>query len=199
MYEGVDTVILYEELAYQDVVPLLWSPLTAPLSGDTANQFADRNLRLLQACAALEEHGQVEKPDESAPHAADILRLDMKINLLLDLVGRILIANQPRPKAVHIRFNSQGATWKMSAPEFKPGDEGVLEIYLKDCLVEPLRLAGRIANVSAEGQVKVKFHNAGEAIADLIEKLAFRKHRRQVADARQPRTADTVRAGKVRR
>jgi hypothetical protein len=199
MYEGIDTVILYEELAYQDVVPLAWRALTAPLSGDATHQIADRNLRLLQACAALEEHGQVEKADESSPHAADILRLDMKMNLLLDLVGRILIANQPRPKPVHVRFNAQGATWKMATPPFKPGDEGILEIYLKDCLVEPLHLVGRIANVAPDGQIKVKFQNPGEAIADLIEKLAFRKHRRQVADLRQPRSADTGRAGKIRK
>jgi hypothetical protein len=198
MYEGLDTVILYEELAYQDVAPIAWQPLTTPLSGESNNQIADRNLRLLQACAALEEHGQVEKPDENSPHAADILRLDMKMNLLLDLVGRILIANQPRPKPVHVRFNAQGATWRMAAPTLKPGDEGMLEIYLKDCLVEPLRLIGRVANVSAEGQIKVKFQNPGEAIADLIEKLAFRKHRRQVADSRQSRV-DTASTGRFKR
>jgi Atypical PilZ domain, cyclic di-GMP receptor len=198
MYEGIDTVVLYEELAYQDVVPLAWQTLTAPLSGEAQTQMVDRNLRVLQASAALEESGQVEKADENSPHAADILRLDMKVNLLLDLVGRILIANQPRPKPIPIRFNSQGATWKMAVPSCKPGDEGILEIYLKDCLVEPLRLVGRVVNVSAEGQIKVKFHSPGEAIADLIEKLAFRKHRRQVADSRQPRV-DTARTGKFRR
>jgi hypothetical protein len=199
MYEGLDTVVLYEELAYQDVVPLNWTPKSGPLSGENNNQMAERNLRLLQACAALEEHGQMEKADDNAPYAADIMRLDMKMNLLLDLVGRILIANQPRPKPTHLRFNAVGATWKIVGQAPKPGDEGILEVFLKDCLVEPLRLAGRVANVSADGQLKVKFHHPGDAIADLIEKLAFKKHRRQVADQRQPRTTDSPPAERIRR
>ena len=148
MYEGVDTVVLYEELAYQDVVPLAWRSLSAPLTLEQQGQIGDRNLRLLQACTALEEHGQVEKADENSPHSADILRLDMKMNLLLDLVGRILVANQPRPTSTHVRFNALGAAFKLADLKLQPGDEGILEIQLKDFLVEPLRLVGRVAAVS---------------------------------------------------
>jgi hypothetical protein len=199
MYEGVDTVVLYEELAYQDVVPLAWKPLSAPLSSDVQNQIADRNLRLLQACTALEEHGQVEKADENSPHSADIMRLDMKMNLLLDLMGRMLAGNQARPKAVAVRFNALGAVFKLPGTLLTLGEEGVLEIQLKDFLVEPLRLVGRVAGVAPDGQIKVKFIHPGEVIANLIEKLAFRRHRRQVADQRQPKSFDPSRTGKFRR
>jgi hypothetical protein len=44
-----------------------------------------------------------------------------------------------------------------------------------------------VTQVSAEGMVKVAFTPPGEATADLIEKLAFRRHRRHVAGVRQPR------------
>jgi len=201
MYEGIDTIALDAELAYQDIVPLAWRPLTTPLSSESINQLNERNLRLLQAFAALDEQGQVDKPDDNSPHAADILRLDMKINLLLDLVGRILIANQPRPNSSRIRFNAHSATWKTTASSPTPriGDEGVLEIYLKDCLVEPLCLLGSVTDVASDGWIKLKLHSAGEAVADLIEKLVFRRHRRQVADSRQPRSGDTARTGKFRR
>ena len=64
---------------------------------------------------------------------------------------------------------------------------GITEIYLRDCLAEPLRLPGRITNVSPDGQIKVRFLPLGETVAELIEKLAFRRHRRQIAGARQPR------------
>jgi len=200
MYEGVDTVVLYEELAYQDIVPLAWKAMLTPLTLEQQGQIADRNLRLLQACTALEEHGQVEKADENSPHSADILRLDMKMNLLLDLVGRILIANQPRPTSTHVRFNALGAVFKLADLKLQPGDEGMLEIQLKDFLVEPLRLVGRVAAVSPDGQIKVKFIHPGEVIANLIEKLAFRRHRRQVADQRQPKAPfDPSRTGRFRR
>jgi hypothetical protein len=201
VYEGVDTVILYEELAYQDTVPLRWQSVAIPLT-QAVNQYADRNIRVLQAAAALDEQGPTEKSDENSPHAADLLRLEMKMNLLLDLVGRILASNQPRPRAFPVKFNAQGASWKLpggGSPEAAPklGDEGMMEIFLKDCLPEPLRLFGRVAQ-AGDAQVKVKFQNPGEAVADLIEKLAFRRHRRQVADQRQPKSFDPSRTGRFK-
>jgi hypothetical protein len=198
MYEGVDTVVLYSELAYEDVIPVNWRVLNSPPAPEVHAHSADRNLRLLQACAALEEAGPTERSDDNAAHA-DMLRLDLKLNLLLDLVGRLLLVNQPRPKGVPLRFNARGASWQLLEAGPKPGDEGELEIYLNDFLVEPLRLYGRVANLTAEGRIGVKFHDSGEAISDLIEKLAFRRHRRQVADSRQPRSFDPSRTGRFRR
>jgi hypothetical protein len=187
MYDGSDTIVLYEELAYQDVLPMAWRPLPDSLDADLSAVFGESNVRVLQSCAAIEEHGHIEKQDENAPHAADLLRIDLKVNLLLDLVGRILANNQPRPSAAMIRFNALGATWRGIAPFPKVGTQGTLEIYLRDCLPEPLRLIGRVTNVSAEGEVKARFLPPGEATADLLEKLSFRRHRRHIAGTRQPR------------
>lgn len=186
MYEGLDTIVLYEELAYEDVVPVAWRSLPEPFNPAVVGSYADRNLRALQALAALEEHGQVEKPDDS-PHAADIARLDLKVNLLLDMVGQLLVASNPRPRPTSIRFNALGAVWEGNSPMPVLGNQGVLEVYLRDCIAEPLRLVGRIASISPEGRIKARFIPPGEHIADLLEKLAFRKHRRQVAGAKQPK------------
>jgi hypothetical protein len=187
MYEGLDTVILYEELAYEDVLPVAWRALPEPFDPAIVGSFADRNLRVLQAVSALDEHGQIEKPDENAPHAADIMRLEMKMNLLLDMVGALLIASRPRPKPAAVRFNALGGVFQGTAPFPPLGNQGVLEVFLRDCVADPLRLFGRIASVSPDGKVKVRFVPPGENISDLLEKLAFRKHRRQVAGVRQPK------------
>lgn len=187
MYEGLDTVVLYNELAYEDLLPLRWSPLAQnQVDSVFLASCAERNLKLLQAIAALEEHGQPEKTDEHAPYHADIVRLDMKINLLLELVGQILAANQARPEKCSVRFNAHGAAWRHFEPAPAVGGSGVLEIYLRDSIVEPLRLVGQISAVQ-DGLAKANFLNPGEAVANLIEKLAFRRHRRQVAGARQPK------------
>jgi len=187
MYEGLDTIVLYEELAYEDVVPVLWRPLPEPFNPAVVGNYADRNLRTLQALSALEEHGQSDKPDESSAYAADIARLDMKVNLLLDMMGQLLVANQARPRSTSIRFNALGAVWQGTAPFPALGNQGVLEVYLRDCIADPLRLVGRIASISPDGRIKARFIPPGEHIADLMEKLAFRKHRRQVAGAKHPR------------
>src|SRR5262249_596151 len=93
-YDGSDTVILCEEVAYQDVLPVAWRPLGGQIDPDLAASYTASNVRVLEACTALQEQGQVEKADENNPHSADFLRIELKINLLLDVVGRILAANQ---------------------------------------------------------------------------------------------------------
>jgi hypothetical protein len=187
MYDGSDTVILFEELAYHDVLPVVWRPLPDDIDPNVAASYTAANVRVLQATTALQEQGQMEKADENSPHAADFLRIELKINLLLDVVGRILAANQPRPPATAIRFNALGATWQGAAPLPRPGAQGAVEIYLRECVVEPLRLIGRVGSVSPTAEIKVRFLPPGEAVADLLEKLAFRRHRRQVAGTRHPR------------
>jgi hypothetical protein len=188
MYDGSDTVILFEELAYQDILPVAWRPLPDQIDRDLAASYTASNVRVLQASTALQEQGPTDKGDENSPHAQDLLRIELKINLLLDVVGRILAANQPRPPAVAIKFNALGATFQAVGPVQslpKPGAQGSVEIFLRECVAEPLRLIGRVASVSPGGEVKVRFLPAGEATSDLLEKLAFRRHRRAVAGSRQ--------------
>src|SRR5580698_6266219 len=144
MFDGSDTVVLYDELAYEEVLPVIWVPLAAPMDAVAAASFTERNVRLLQALAAIEDHGVSDKPDETAP---DLTRLDFKINLLLDLVGQLVVANRPRPAAVAIRFNAQGALWHATAPLPPAGTLGVAEIHLRDFLAEPLRLVGTLTQV----------------------------------------------------
>jgi hypothetical protein len=184
MFDGSDTVVLYNELAYEDVFPVHWRVLNGPMDATIAASFAERNVRLLQALAAIEDHGVSDKPDESTP---DLTRLDFKINLLLDLVGQLLVANRPRPPAVAIRFNAQGATWQSPAPLPQSGKQGIAEIHLRDFLAEPLRLLGTLTTVTAEGKVTARFAPVGEPLSDLLERLIFRHHRRHVAGIRQPR------------
>ncbi len=186
MYDGADTLVLYEELAFQGVLPVAWHAVSTPLDREATAGFDERNIRLLQAWDAMEEHVSLEKP-EDAPHSAEIQRLDLKVNLLLDLVGQLLSANRPRPAATPIRFNALGASFRLTGQLPPAGEQGITEIYLRDCLAEPLRLAGRVTNVSPDGQIKVRFLPLAETVSELIEKLAFRRHRRQVAGTRQPR------------
>ncbi|MBS0580721.1 MAG: PilZ domain-containing protein [Proteobacteria bacterium] len=187
MFDGANTVVLFEELAFQDVLPVTWHPLPAPVDAETASVLAERNVRLLQAREAMDQLGPVESTDEDSPHAAALIRLELKVNLVLDLVGQILASNHPRPAAVPIRFNSLGATWRSpGTPLPEAGGVGLVEIYLHECLAEPLKLAARIASVTPDGHIKARFAPVGETVADLLEKLAFRRHRRLVAGSRQP-------------
>jgi len=186
MFDGANTIVLYEELAFQDVLPVTWRSIPGAIDADTAAVYNERNMRLLQAREAMDQLGPVENADENSPHAADLMRLELKVNLLLELVGQILATNRPRPPAVPVRFNSLGAVWRAAAPLPEAGAQGIVEIYLHDCLAEPLKIPGRVASVTPDGHVKARFAPVGETVADLLEKLAFRRHRRLVAGSRQP-------------
>jgi hypothetical protein len=187
MAEGIDTVILHNELAYADQLPVRFRELPAALDAGAEAALVERNLRLLQACAALEDHGQHDKPDEDSPHAADIMRIDLKINLLLELVGHMVARSQSRPQAVPVRFNAHGIVWEQVPPAPADASRGLVEIHLREALVAPLTLAGVVAEGSGDGHVHVRFEALHESVADHIEKLVFRRHRRQVAGVRSTR------------
>jgi hypothetical protein len=186
MFDGRDTIVLFDKLAYEELLPVLWRPLGEPVGDMAAQQLAEGNLRVLQACDALEEHGKTEKPDDESPHSADIMRLDFKLNLLLDLVGQLLAASQPRARQLPIRFNAMGATWPAVEP-LAAGAHGILEITLKDLIVQPLHLPAEIVGVTPGGETRARFLALGETVADHIEKLVFRRHRRKIAGSRQQR------------
>lgn len=183
-HDTADTIVLYEELAFQDVLPVRWHS-QAPQPAAAAS-LAERNLQVLQAWDALEDHGVIDKPDENAPLAADIQRLDRKMTLLLGLVGQLLALNRPRPPAAPLRFNARGAIWRASGTLPQTGAQGLLEIHLHECVAQPLRLPGEVTAVSPAGEVKVRFEPLDDALAAVIAKIAFRRHRRQIAGRHSP-------------
>ena len=187
MFDGRDTTVIFDKLAYEDLLPVRWSPQAETIGDVTAAQhLVERNLRVLQACDALEEHGQLEKSDDESPHSADLMRLDFKLNLLLEVVGQLLAASQPRPRPVKIRFNAMGATWQNEQP-LALGAHGILEITLRELIVQPLKLPAEVVAGAAPGETRVRFMWIGETVADHIEKLVFRRHRRKIAGTRQQR------------
>lgn len=187
MYEGIDTIVLYDELAYEDVAPVQWRVLPRDPDVNAMASYHERNIRVLQSLIALEEHSQLEKgAEDNQPHAADLARLDKKVNLLLDLVGHLLSNYQKRPPALPIRFNTLGASWTNPKPVVV-GEQGLLEIYVRECIPEPLRLVGRVVQSDASGKTKVRFAPVGDPISDLLSKLAFRRHRRSIAEQKHPR------------
>jgi hypothetical protein len=183
VYDGRDTIVIFDKLAYEDLLPVRWRPSAQAVDDVTAQHYAERNLRVLQACDALEEHGQLEKSDDEAPHSADLRRLDFKLNLLLDLAGQLLAASQPRLRPFSIRLNAMGASFTYDEG-LAEGAYGVLEVMLRDIVVQPLHLPAQVVAGAAQGQVRVRFLALGEVVADHIEKLVFRRHRRKIAGAR---------------
>ena len=181
----VDTVVLYNELAYHDVLPVQWraqdsSPGRFELAG-----MEESNLLLLQACVAIEEHPIREFAEDAGPLAGELARLDFKLSLVLQLLGRLALKERMPPGAT-IHFNAQGASWTAFGAVPSVGERGVLRIYLHSSLPQPLELPGVIIGVEG-AQVRARFEELPDRVAELIQRLAFLRHRHDVADARKSR------------
>ena len=110
MTEGVDTVVLHDELACEDVLPVAWEPLPQPRDAFAQGATDDSNLLLLHACVAVEERPVRDKSEESGPLFAELARMELKLNLVLQLLGDIVRRGHPAALA-RVRFNSVGASW----------------------------------------------------------------------------------------
>ncbi len=187
MFDGNDTIVMFDKLAYEDLLPVRWVPHPKMVDDVTAQHLAERNLRVLQACDALEEYGQTEKADDESPHSADLMRLDFKLNLLLDLAAQLLAQSQTRLQPVPIRLNSLGASWRGVEAAPPAGQHGILEVVIRDSVVQPLNLPAEVVPSEKPGEARVRFTVLGEVVADHMEKLVFRRHRRKIAGSRQPR------------
>jgi hypothetical protein len=181
----VDTLVLDNELAWQDILPVQWRPL--PCAPDRFELLAldESNLLLLQACMAVEEHPLGDGGEDLGPLAGEIARLEFKLDLVLQLLSKLL-KTEPMPSATRIAFNRAGASWTCIGTPPEPHAHGLLRVQLRGSLPQPLELASQVSEVDG-AIVRVRFPALSENVAELIQKIAFLRHRRHVADVRKAR------------
>jgi hypothetical protein len=185
MFEGVDTVVLYNELAYSDVLPVQWQAIPGLPDSFELIGLDDANLLLLQACIAAEEHPARDKHEEPAAAGSELARLDFKLNLILHLLSRLL-RKEPMPPPTAVQFNALGASWSAVGVPPALGAHGLFRILLRSSLPQPLELPAEVTAVDGP-IVQVRFPALAEGIVESIQRLAFLRHRRHIADARKAR------------
>jgi hypothetical protein len=185
MYEGIDTVVLYDELAYHDVLPVQWKTLSRPLDRFELIGLDESNLLLLQACVAVEEHPARDMSEDLEPLAGELARLDFKLNLVLQLLSK-LVSQDRISTPTTIQFNAVGASWTALGPTPSVGQRGLLRVQLRSSLPQPLELPAEVIAVTG-ATIRVKFPELSESNVEMIQKLAFLRHRRHIADARKAR------------
>lgn len=181
----MDTVVLFDEMAYEDVLSTRWTALDVPVSAAYSAHLSEQNLKVLQVCAVAESQLSADIVDEKNPSAADLHRIEVKLNMVLEVLGQLMAAADPRPSASAVRFNALGAVWHQPQGMPVTGTQGLLQIYLQECLAQPLTFIVTVLGLAEDGRIRGQFAPPGEPVADLIGKLAFRRHRRQVAGIRQ--------------
>lgn len=174
-------------LIYEDSVPVGWRELGGDISTAQILRTHQSNERVLRCFAALDEH-RADGADEEHGHVAhELSRFEFKLNLLLDMVARLLIEHVSIPPAAPVRMSGSGISWR------SPGAPAVgslisIDIYLNQGYPSPITLYGEVLQVlPVEGgfQVDAQYREMIDSVQSWIEKMIFRHHRRQVAHSRQ--------------
>lgn len=175
-------------LHFDGQLPLEFHVLDAePLPATLARLNAD-NLQVLQADASLaESHRLVDVKDEERPWLADLARLEFKLDVLLGTLGRLLARDATMPAMTALRMYAGGVEWLTREQRPVTGARGRLTLYVNPAFPQPLALYGQVTGYRSDGQglwAQFAFIGASPAVVDLLERLVFRQHRRQVAGAR---------------
>ena len=176
----------FDGLALHDFLPLVWEP--SPLSDATElEHYNQETARALQALSLFEEAPK-ELSADAAPKGQELLHLEAKVDVLLSLVTRLVSHQQGLPKRHNTVLRADTLEWAgPCAEQAKTGDSGVIVLYPNPLLPMPFRLAGRVVSTIERGGTKwrlTRFEHLSPLVNVGLEKLVFRRHRRQVAIAR---------------
>ncbi|GAB4356777.1 MAG: hypothetical protein Kow006_24100 [Gammaproteobacteria bacterium] len=175
-------------VVYEARLPLVWKALKAMPEPAQLASLNDHNETVLRTVLSLEEVGS-EHSEEGAGSNQELVRIEAKINLVLNLVGQLLAAQSTIPAKVPVVLSADALEW--SGARLPAAEQPVLlELYLHPSYPRPLRLVGisRPAGTASDRpNCRVEFRGLGEPAQEVLEKLIFRHHRRAVAQARARR------------
>ncbi|EAQ98448.1 PilZ domain-containing protein [Congregibacter litoralis] len=171
-------------LAYSDNISIAWRKIDHELDQKHLALVNASNEDFLRAVSVIGDAGGQKEQQESSSGivAQEVARLDLKVNLLLDLVGTLIYHQLDIPDTSPVRVSAAGVAWKGDVPE--PGATIYLELYIQRGLPKPLCCYGEVVSTAedfAKGTAKVKFTGLTGAAKSWLEKLIFRHHRREVA------------------
>lgn len=172
-------------LAYRDNISIAWRAISHELDSQHLAHVNASNEEFLRAVSVIGDAGgqkQKEPPEVTGVVGQEIARLDLKLNLLLDLVGTLVYHNLDIPDTSPVRVSSAGVAWRGDVPA--PGMTIYLELYIQRGLPKPLCCYGEVVSTAEEhaaGTARVRFKGLSGAAHAWLEKLIFRHHRREVA------------------
>ncbi|UPG93490.1 PilZ domain-containing protein [Luteibacter aegosomatissinici] len=154
----------------------------APPAAAALASINDRNANVLVAVAALMDR-RVDIGEDDNALSQEVARLDAKLNVLMEIVNRLLLPQSALPPRISLRFNGLGAVlpWEGLPPVGQPV---LLKLHFDVVRALPLELPGIRQAGPLDGKGFVAFEGLSEPVRDEIERLVFRQHRRQVAEAR---------------
>lgn len=163
---------------------------------DMLARLNERNLHVLRSLASLDERRADSANDEDSPLMQELQRMDSKINVLLDIVDRLLLPATLLPPRQSISFNAVGLIVPGSA--LPAAGHLLVRLHFDACRALPLELPALYGQPLNDANAFVYFYELSEAVEDGLERFVFCHHRRKVAEARLTGMAESVPGGKHR-
>lgn len=178
----------FEGLAYADAMPLGVERLDRLPEGAALAGINQEMQQVLVADASLDEQRAHMEPkvDEQHELAEDLQRVEFKLNVLIQLVARLLAKSSDVPPVRSFRLNAHGLEWLTAGEELLPGP-ALISLHVSRHFPQPLKLPGRILGQHRDGEgtwARFAFEGLTPSVVELLERLVFRHHRRLVAGTR---------------
>ena len=179
----------FDGICYEDALPLEFRPGPLPEAATLAGLNAD-NFQLLIADASLDEArvpASESKSDDDSTIAEDLHRLEHKVNVLIQLVAKLVAKDQLLPQPAAWRLYSAAIEWRSDGPDPAPGTTGQVLLYVSRQFPQPLRLPGRILASRSDDRgrwMRLSFDGLSVSVVEGLDRLIFRHHRRAVAGVR---------------
>lgn len=178
----------FEGLGYADALPLGFERLERLPEGAALAGITQENQQVLVADASLDDqrpHSE-KKSDEEHALAEDLQRVEFKVNVLIQLVARLLKQADSLPPVRSLRMYATGLEWLLDGEQVLPG-VGIVSLHVSRHFPQPLRLPGRIVGERRDVEgiwLRFAFEGLTPSVTELLERLVFRHHRRLVAGTR---------------
>lgn len=174
-------------LCISEILPFEFRRDAEPLPPEGLAEADATNLQTLIVDASLGDSRRGGESSElDANRQSDIERLESKVDVLLGMVARLATHDRPPGRPRLIRLFAQGLEWRVDRNEPVAGARGAVLLQVNPAFAQLLVLPGVVVNVrrDADGDwVRYRFEGVGVRVIEMLERLIFRRHRRQVADA----------------
>jgi len=174
-------------LAYHDEMPLGFRALAQLPDEAELQRLNTENHQILLLDASLEERHPVDPKDDDAIMRHELERLESKLNVIMQLLSRLLARDNVLPGDRKFRLAADGIEWDHDS--MVPLESaGIVSLHINRTLPYPLELAGHVVGCHQAGvrhRVAFAFDGVSANVVELLEKMIFRHHRRAVADARE--------------
>lgn len=177
-------------LSFRDNISLAWKAVDYEPDAQHLALVSESNEAFLKAVAAIGEPSP-EVGEDSPGIWQEVARLDLKLNLLLNLVSQLVYSQLDVPDVTEVTVSGNGITWTAD-PAPTPGSVLFLEVYIQRGTPKPLCFYGRVVSDDkdlAAGVARVEYLGLSDATHGWLEKLIFRHHRRQVAFEKSVRSS----------